>query len=59
MLGGPSGREMVLMRWGMPPPDQSQDEEDMVAVKRSVRRKRGSWWQVPKDMPESDEDDWS
>jgi hypothetical protein len=23
----------------------------MISITRSVHRKRGSWWQVPKDLP--------
>jgi hypothetical protein len=29
----------------------------MISISRSVRRKRGSWWQVPKDMPDTGDDD--
>jgi len=25
----------------------------MVSITRSVRRKRGSWYQVPKDLPDT------
>jgi hypothetical protein len=36
------------------PPDQTgADREDMISIARSVHRKRGSWWQVPKDLPET------
>jgi hypothetical protein len=30
-------------------------EDEMVSVMRSVRRKRGSWYQVPKDLPDDDD----
>ena len=37
-------------------PDPSEPwEEDMISISRSVNRKRGSWWQVPKDMPDTDD----
>jgi hypothetical protein len=29
------------------------NEDEMMSVARSVRRKRGSWYQVPKDMPDT------
>jgi hypothetical protein len=29
----------------------------MIAISRAVHRKRGSWWQVPKDMPDTADDD--
>jgi hypothetical protein len=32
-------------------------EDEMISITRSVRRKRGSWWQVPKDMPAPQDDD--
>lgn len=36
------------------PPDQTgTGNEDMISISRSVHRKRGSWWQVPKDLPET------
>jgi hypothetical protein len=40
------------------PPDQAGvEEEDMISIARSVHRKRGSWWQVPKDTPDTADDD--
>jgi hypothetical protein len=41
------------------PPDQVTDLDDseMLSIAHSVHRKRGSWWQVPKDMPDQDDDD--
>jgi len=41
------------------PPDQAADldEAEMLSITHSVRRKRGSWWQVPKDLPDQDNDD--
>lgn len=35
----------------LPPGQIGTDEEDMISIARSVHRKRGSWWQVPKDLP--------
>jgi hypothetical protein len=32
-------------------------EDEMLSVARSVRRKRGSWYQVPKDMPDTRDDE--
>jgi hypothetical protein len=32
-------------------------EDEMVSVARSVQRKRGSWYQVPKDMPDTSDDE--
>lgn len=32
-------------------------EEEMISISRSVHRKRGSWWQVPKDLPDTADDD--
>ena len=35
------------------PPDQMPDpdeELDSLSIQRSIRRKRGSWYQVPKDL---------
>jgi hypothetical protein len=37
--------------------DASVGEDEMMSVTRSVRRKRGSWYQVPKDMPDTTDDD--
>lgn len=31
------------------------DDPDMLSITRSIRRKRGSWWQVPKDLPDDPE----
>lgn len=33
------------------PGEAAGKTEDMIAISRSVHRKRGNWWQVPKDMP--------
>jgi len=38
---------------GMP---TSQEEVEVISMARSVQRKRGSWWQVPKDLPEPVDD---
>lgn len=35
----------------LPPGQIGTDEEDMISIARSVHRKRGSRWQVPKDLP--------
>jgi hypothetical protein len=32
-------------------------EDEMISVARSVRRKRGSWYQVPKDLQDPKDDD--
>jgi len=32
-------------------------EDEMVSVTRSVRRKRGSWYKVPKDLPDTNDDE--
>ena len=37
--------------------DAPASDDEMISIKRRVRRKRGSWWQVPKDMPTPKEDD--
>jgi hypothetical protein len=40
------------------PADQVQDlDPEMISVSHSVHRKRGSWWQVPKDTPDEPDDD--
>jgi hypothetical protein len=39
------------------PPEEHRGEEEMMSIKRSVRRKRGNWWQVPKDLPDPANDD--
>ena len=31
---------------------RSAEEHEMLSIERHVRRKRGSWWQVPKDLPD-------
>jgi hypothetical protein len=33
----------------------SADEHEMLSIERRIRRKRGSWWQVPKDLPDQPE----
>jgi hypothetical protein len=37
--------------------DLEKGEDEMISVSRMVRRKRGSWWQVPKDLPDPKDDD--
>jgi hypothetical protein len=41
------------------PGEMTSEEEDdeMMSVARMVRKKRGSWWQLPKDFKEQPEDD--
>jgi hypothetical protein len=39
------------------PGEAGGEQEDMVSISRSVHRKRGSWWQVPKDLPETADED--
>jgi hypothetical protein len=29
----------------------------MISISRSVHRKRGSWWQLPKDLPATADED--
>jgi len=41
----------------LPPGQNGTDEEDMISIARSVHRKRGSWWQVPKDLPDAADDE--
>ena len=36
-------------------PGVGMEDAEMVSVERRVRRRRGSWWQVPKDL--KDEED--
>ena len=33
------------------PKDPSNAEEEMISIARRIRRKRGNWWQVPKNLP--------
>jgi len=40
----------------VPAGDLEYAEAEMISIKRSVRRKRGSWWQVPKDMPDTQDE---
>jgi hypothetical protein len=37
--------------------EAAAEQEDMIAISRSVHRKRGSWWQVPKDLQETADED--
>jgi hypothetical protein len=39
------------------PDPAGASEEEMISISRSVHRKRGSWWQVPKDMPDTADQD--
>jgi hypothetical protein len=34
----------------------AENDDEMMSISRSVRRKRGSWWQLPKDYKEQPED---
>ncbi len=40
------------------PPGQTvnMDDAEMISIARTVRKKRGSWWQVPKDLKDDGED---
>jgi hypothetical protein len=39
-------------------PDQPRvSDDEIVSISRLVHRKRGSWWQVPKDMPDPVDED--
>jgi hypothetical protein len=33
------------------PQERSSDEDKMISIKRMIRKNRGSWWQLPKDLP--------
>lgn len=33
-----------------------QDGDDLVAIERRISRKKGSWWQVPKNLPDPDDE---
>jgi len=35
-------------------PGVPMDDAEMISVERRVRRRRGSWWQVPKDLKDDD-----
>ena len=35
--------------------DFDPEDADFLSVERSVRRRKGSWWQVPKDLKDADE----
>ena len=41
----------------LPDGDPAIGDDEMMSLTRSVRRKRGSWYQVPKDMPDTPDDD--
>ena len=55
----PAAKEKPLERFkafrNLPslPPEEivSEDDHEMLTIERHVRKKRGSWWQVPKEMP--------
>jgi hypothetical protein len=39
------------------PPDNSlADDPEIMSIERRVRRRRGSWWQVPKDLPDNSDE---
>lgn len=42
---------------GLPPGQVIADEDQIeaMAIERQVHRKKGSWWQVPKDLPDSED----
>jgi len=35
----------------------AEEEAEMMTIARMVRKKRGSWWQLPKDLKEQPEND--
>lgn len=44
-----------LQQWIEAPPashDENDEDPEMMAVERRIRKKKGSWWQVPKDLPD-------
>jgi len=45
-------KQPTLSQGGM-----TTEDADMISVSRMVRKKRGSWWQLPKDFKEQPEDD--
>lgn len=54
-----AGRKVLsdLKEWKSAPrtSDESiptEEELEMMTIERQVRRKKGSWWQVPKDLPD-------
>lgn len=52
-------REILSMtkKWQDAPdaevPQQFSDEPEMISVARSVHKKKGSWWQLSKDLPDN------
>jgi hypothetical protein len=56
----PSAEAMLIERLkahrkqpSLGPGESAVADDDMVSIERRVRKKRGSWWQVPKDLPDS------
>ena len=45
-----------LKKWQNAPTaaEPLEQEPEMFSLKRQMRKKRGNWWQVPKDLPDSD-----
>jgi len=41
----------------LPGDPAAEKEPEILSISRMVRRKRGSWYQVPKDLPDPSEDD--
>jgi hypothetical protein len=35
----------------------AEEDAEMMSISRMVRKKRGSWWQLPKDYKERPEED--
>lgn len=35
--------------------DFAPEDSDVLVIERQVRKKKGKWWQVPKDLPETDD----
>jgi len=35
--------------------DFTPEDSDVLAIQRLVRKRKGSWWQVPKDLKETDD----
>ncbi len=50
-----------LREWTKAPPapdvhsSEADDDMQMMAIERMVRKRKGSWWQLPKDLPDEPE----
>lgn len=39
----------------LPPEERNRTEFDHTVIERNIHRRKGSWWQVPKDLPDPDD----